>query len=397
MPLKILLAHNYYQQSGGEDTAFESEVNLLRERGGQVVEYIDHNDRIKEMSKISTGTQLLWSRDSYQKFLALIEKEKPDVAHFHNIFPLISPSAYYACEKAGIPVLQALDNPRLLCPSANFYRNGHLCQECLRKTPPWPSIKYGCYRNSRLETIGVASMLTLHRWMHTWQNKVTAFLVATDFYRRKFIEGGLPAQKFFYKPYFISPDPGIHSSFEPGNYALYIGRLDPEKGIKTMLTAWENLTIPLKIRGSGQLESYVKFWQSEHPQSPVEVIQRLSREDLSDLIQNARFLVWPSLGFYETFGFVTVESFANGVPVIASDEGVTAEVVANRRTGLHFHSGDASDLASKVGWMWNHPQESKRMGREARLEYENKFTAEKNYEMLMAIYRQAIESHKAKK
>ena len=240
-------------------------------------------------------------------------------------------------------------------------------------------------------------MLTLHRCMHTWQNKVTAFLVATDFYRRKFIEGGLPARKFFYKPYFISPNPIIRSSSKPGNYVLYIGRLDPEKGINTMLTAWENLTIPLKIRGDGQLASYVKYWQSEHPQLPVELIGRLSREDLSDLIQKARFLVWPSLGFYETFGFVAVESFANGVPVIASDKGVMAEVVANQRTGLHFHSGDASDLASKVDWMWNHPQESKRMGREARLEYENKFTAEKNYEVLMAIYRQAIESHKAKK
>jgi glycosyltransferase involved in cell wall biosynthesis len=395
--MKILLAHNYYQQPGGEDTAFESEVNLLRGHGHQVIEYMDHNNRVREMSKISAAAQMLWSRDSYRKFLALLEKEKPNVAHFHNIFPLISPSVYYACEKAGIPVIQALDNPRLLCPSANFYRDGHKCQECLGKTPPWPSVKYGCYRNSRLETAGIASMLTLHRWMHTWQNNVTAFLVASDFFRYKFIEGGLPAKKFFYKPYFISHDPVIRSSSGPGNYALFIGRFDPEKGIKTMLTAWENLTIPLKIRGEGQLESYIKQWQSEHPQSPVEIIERLSREDLSDLIQHARFLVWPSFGFYETFGFVAVDSFANGVPVIASNEGVTAEIVKDKHTGIHFHSEDASDLANKASWLWDHPEESARMGINARLEFEQKYTAEKNYRMMIDIYQQTIENYKAMK
>lgn len=397
VPLKILLAHNYYQQPGGEDTAFESEVNLLRDRGHQVVEFIDHNERIRQMSKASAAAQSLWSRDSYQKILDLIEKEKPDIAHFHNTFPLISPSVYYACEKMGVSVIQALDNPRLLCPSANFHRDGRICQECLGKTPPWPSIRYKCYRDSRLETAGVASMLSLHRWMNTWQNKVTAFLVATDFYRHKFIEGGLPAQKIFYKPYFISPDPVIRSSPGLGNYALFIGRLDPEKGIKPMLAAWENLTIPLKIRGNGQLESYVKEWQSQHPQSPVEIIGRLPREDLSGLIRGARFLVWPSLGFYETFGFVAVESFANGIPVIASNAGVLAEVVTDGHTGLHFKSGDSNDLNSKVAWLWEHPEESARMGINARSEYEQKFTADKNYEMLINIYQQAIENYKAKK
>ena len=317
---KILLAHNYYQQPGGEDTAFESEVNLLRERGHQVVEYIEHNDLIVKMNKVSLATQTLWSRNSYQKILTLIEKEKTNIAHFHNIFPLISPAAYYACEKAGIPVIQALDNPRLLCPSANFYRDGHLCQECLGKTPPWPSIKYGCYRNSRLETAGVASMLTLYRWMKTWQNRVSAFLVATEFYRRKFIEGGLPAKKIVVKPHFVYPDPGARSKEQTGAYVLFIGRLDPEKGVRTMLDAWKTLLrIPLKIRGDGQLETEVnEFIHSNQPTS-VELVRRLSREDLAALIKNARFLIWPSEGFYETFGYVAVECFANGVPVIASE------------------------------------------------------------------------------
>jgi glycosyltransferase involved in cell wall biosynthesis len=386
--VKILHAHNYYQQAGGEDTAFESEVALLRERGHEVIVYTEHNDRISQLGKASLAAGTLWSLESYRRIQALIERERPAVAHFHNTFPLISPSAYYACARAGVPVVQALDNPRLLCPSANLYRDGHVCEECVGRTPPWPSIRYGCYRNSRIETLGVASMLTMHRWMKTWQHKVSAFLVATEFYRRKFAEGGLPADKLLYKPHFISPEPVLTRPPGTGDYVLYVGRLDPEKGIQTLLTAWETLTIPLKLRGSGQLEAVVRQWQREHPQAPVEVVGRLSREELTSLVQNARFLVWPSLGLYETFGFVAVESFANGRPVIASDQGVLAEVVTDRRTGLHFRSGDAGDLAVKVQWLWDHPDESARMGLGARMEYAQKYSADKNYEMLMAIYQQ---------
>jgi glycosyltransferase involved in cell wall biosynthesis len=390
MSLKILLAHNYYQQPGGEDTAFESEVNLLRERGHQVVEYIDNNDRIKGMNSFLAAAQTHWSRDSYNKITVMLKKERPAIAHFHNIFPLISPSAYFACQSLEIPVIQSLDNPRLLCPAASLYRDGHLCQDCIGKTPPWPSILHNCYRNSRSQTAVVASMLTLHRMLGTWQNKVNFFLVATNFYRRKFAEGGLPKEKLAYKPHFIYPDPGMHKAKKIGRYALFVARLDPEKGVRVMLKAWEHLDIPLIIRGSGQLESETQDWIKHHPNAKVKIIGRLPREELSELMGNARFLVWPSQGYYETFGYSAVECFANGVPVIASKEGVMEEIVSDRCIGLHFQTGNAEDLAEKVRWLWDHPEESKRMGRDARMEYENKFTADKNYEMLMQIYEDAI-------
>jgi glycosyltransferase involved in cell wall biosynthesis len=398
-PIKVLHAHNFYVQPGGEDTAFMAEVNLLRDHGHEVVEYVEDNHSIVSRSQVDVALQTVWSWDSYNKIKKTLLRERPQIAHFHNTFPLISPAVYYACREEKIPVIQSLDNPRLLCPSANFYRDGRLCQDCLGKTPPLPSIIHGCYHNSSLQTAVVATMLSLHRVLKTWQSVVDFYLVTTQFYKQKFIEGGLPAKRIIIKPHFIYPDPQVHSVDQIGKHALFIARLDPEKGIHTMLDAWKELnTIPLKIRGSGQLENESKQFITENGLSnTIEVVGRLSKEELTNLIKGSCFLVWPSEGYYETFGYAAVESFSCGVPVIASHIGVLGEIVKDGTTGLHFNPGDPVDLAAKVRWAWDHPDEMLRMGQNARKEYEEKYTAERNYEMMMAIYQQAIENYNAKK
>lgn len=390
--IKVVHAHNFYLQSGGEDTAFAAEVALLREHGHEVVEYIESNERIASRSQISVAAQTVWSWETKKKFAAFLRREEPDIVHFHNTFPLISPSAYYACAEAGIPVVQALDNPRLICPSANLYRDGRACQDCVGKLVPWPGVVHSCYHDSAVHTAVVASMLSVHRFSGTWNSKVDVYLVATDLYREKFIEGGLPAEKLIVKPHFISPDPGVRPSTSEAHGALFIGRLDPEKGIRTMLAAWRTLPdVPLRIRGGGQLENEVRQSIRQHKLTEsVRILGRLSREDLSSAIKSSSFLVWPSEGFYETFGYVAVESFSCGVPVIASRNGVPGEIVTDGVTGLLFNAGDPVDLATKVRWAWEHPEEMSRMGLNARKQYETKYTADENYTMLLKIYERAI-------
>jgi glycosyltransferase involved in cell wall biosynthesis len=396
MSYKIIHVHNFYLESGGEDTAFSAEVDLLRRNGQNIIEYLDHNQRIEAMNKVSVAAQTIWSWNSYDKLVKVLRREHPDVVHFHNTFPLISPSAYYACRKTGVPVIQSLDNPRLLCPSANFYRNGQLCQDCLGKTPAWPGIIHSCYHASPLQTAVVASMISLNRWIKTWESKIDIYLVATEFYRRKFIEGGLPSDKIVIMPHFIYPDPGIRPADRDGKYALFIGRLEPEKGVRTMLSAWKILKdIPLKIRGNGNLDyETAKFIHDNDLSGRVEIIGRLSEDELTETVKGARFLVWPSEGYYETFGYVAVESFSCGVPVIATRLGVPAEIVTDRVTGLHFNPGDQDDLAEKVRWAWENPDEMANMGLEARRIYELKYTAEKNYQALIDIYREVIDHYK---
>lgn len=394
--MKVLVAHNFYQQPGGEDTVFTAETDLLRRHGHEVVEYTESNDRTRSMNPLTLAINTLWSRNTERKILGVIERFKPDIAHFHNTFVLISPSAYHACRKANVPVVQSLHNPRLLCPAANLYRNGKVCQDCIGRTPPWPGVLHGCYRKSVSQTAVVAAMLTLHRLLGTWGRTVDTYIVFTEFYKNKFIQGGIPPEKIALKPHFVDPDPGCRTQ-ERGDYALFIGRLDNEKGINTLLRAWRyNRDIPLKIRGEGRHSAEVADYISLNHLDSIQIIERLERQALLDLIKNARFLVWPSEGYYETFGMVAIESFACGVPVIASRTGAMSENIKNRHTGLHFIPGCAEDLSAKVCWAWNNPETMAQMGRAARREYETNYTSERNYQMLVDIYERTIKKNSSR-
>jgi glycosyltransferase involved in cell wall biosynthesis len=231
-------------------------------------------------------------------------------------------------------------------------------------------------------------MLALHSHLHTWNRLVDAYIVFSQFYLRMFADAGLPPDKIHVKPHFVPSNAKSRSG--AGEYALFVGRLAPEKGIQTLLAAWDHLkpiSIPLKIRGDGPLLPRVAQFASTHH---IDVVPRLSRGELTTLIQGARFLIWPSEGYYETFGLVAIEAFACGVPVIASRSGVMAEIVHHQSTGLHFAPGDAKDLAATVKWAWTHPEEMAAMGRAAGAEYELKYTPQRNYELLIDIYRKAV-------
>ena len=390
--MKILMVHNSYQQSGGEDVVFENERDLLSAHGHRVCTYVRHNDEIRRyglVERTSLAMRTLWAWDSAAEVRELIRRERPDIAHFHNTFPLISPSGYYACREAGIPVVQSVHNPRLICPAATFYRDSKVCIECFGKTPAWPAIRHACYRNSRAQSALVSGMLALHSYLNTWDQSVDAYIVFSNFYQRMFVDAGFASTKLNVKPHFVASDPGV--SKRPKRYALFVGRLAPEKGVLTLLEAWKVLgaPVPLKIRGDGPLLPRVAELNFERN---VKVVPRLSREQLTELMQDAQFMIWPSEGYYETFGLVAIEAFACGVPVIASRTGVMAEIVQHQRTGLHFNAGDAGDLAAKVEWAWTHPREMAVMGAAARAECERKYTPERNYELLMAIYRRVAGS-----
>ncbi len=395
--MKVLVAHNRYQQAGGEDAVFAAEVDLLRRAGYQVIEYVRTNDEIAldgVVSRPRLAAATVWARDTYRALGELVRRERPDLAHFHNTFPLISPSAYYACHDAGVPVVQTLHNYRLLCPVATFLRDGTICEACLGRTLPWPGILYGCYRGNRAATAAVAAMLALHRWRNTWTERVDCYIALTEFSQQKFIQGGLPADRIVVKPNFVYPDPGLRTG--EGEYTLFVGRLSPEKGVLTLLEAWQRLgdRIPLEIAGDGPGRAAMEAAAKGLGQ--VQFLGRLAHERTIAAMKQARFVVLPG-ACYENFPVTIAEAFACGVPVIASRLGAKAEIVSDRHTGLHFTPGDAADLAAKVEWAWSHPREMEAMGRAARAEYEAKYTAERNYEMLMEIYQDSIQRHAARR
>lgn len=389
IPVRVLLVHNYYLQPGGEDTVFEAERDLLRRMGHQVITFTEHNARLNGLNPLKAAIQTIWSREAQRKLEYIIETTGPDLVHFHNTFLRISPAAYHLCSAHNLPVVQSLHNQRIFCPKATMYRAGRVCTDCVPKLLPWPAILHRCYHGSLPKTMVVATMVALHNWLRTWTTRINVYITFTKFFAKKFAEWGLPAEKIAVKPHFVYPDPGPKESY-PGCYALYVGRLDPEKGVQTLVRAWTLLPhIPLLIRGDGSLLPSVNALATVS--SHVNLVPRLPKPQLLELVKSARFLVWPSHGWYEQFGMVAIEAFACGVPIIASATGAMAEIVDHGRTGLLFEPGNPEDLAEKVNWAWNHPREMAEMGREARREFEAKYTAERNYEMLMAIYRRAME------
>jgi glycosyltransferase involved in cell wall biosynthesis len=231
-------------------------------------------------------------------------------------------------------------------------------------------------------------MITAHRLLRTWTETVDAYVALTDFAREKFIQGGLPAEKISVKPNFLHPDPG-HGQGR-GRYALFVGRLSVEKGVDSLLEAWERLgsRMPLKVVGDGPLASRVAEAAREF--RGVEWLGRRPKEQALALMSEARLLICPSV-CYENFPLAIVEAFGLGLPVIASDLGSVASLVDHGRTGLRFRPGDADDLVAKVEWVLDHPSQSERMRNEARGEYETKYTAEQNHQRLMGIYESATQ------
>lgn len=390
--MRILLVHNRYQQAGGEDTALASELEMLTQRGQDVRAYVDDNHRISSMSRLSLAANTIWSHHSYRRLRDVIRHTRPDVVHFQNTFPLVSPAAYYAARHESVPVVQTLHNYRLLCPNALFYREGRVCEVCLRKWFPWPGVAHACYRGNRTATAVVATMLAVHRLVKTWERGVDVYVALTEFARQKFVEAGLPAERLAVKPNFIYPDPGEGGGCR--DYALFVGRLSPEKGVRLLLRAWERLghDVPLKIVGDGPLAVDVARATQRMP--GVEWLGRRTPSEVYDLMGQAAFLVFPS-EWYEGLPLTAVESFAKGTPIVAADLGAMSTVVRHRHTGLHFRPSDAEDLVRSVEWARTHPADVRVMGRAARREYERYYTSDRNYDLLMAIYDTAIARFKS--
>ena len=384
---RILLVHNYYQHPGGEDTVFSSEKSLLLEHGHTVFEYTDSNKRIELLGNINSAVQTIWSRSSYNAIKKKLMEVKPDIVHFHNTFMLVSPSAYYACSEMGIPVIQTLHNYRLLCSNALLFRNSAVCEDCINLKNLLPGVYHKCYRNSYSQSTIVAGMLGIHRHIRTWQNKIDLYISLTEFARQKFVQGGLPEEKIIVKPNFITSNE-ISDCTGVGEYAIFIGRLTFEKGVDILLSAWDKLQIPLKIVGDGELRESVQKYAKKS--NFIEYMGQLSQKSVIDLLKKSRFLVFPSR-LYEGLPMTIVEAFSCGVPVIASDLTPRAELICDSEIGILYSSNDPASLAYKAESLWNHPGICARMGRNARREYEDKYTPENNYELLQKIYQYVIE------
>jgi glycosyltransferase involved in cell wall biosynthesis len=392
--VRVLLLHNRYQLAGGEDAVVQAEMALLASRGHAVSLLQVSNESIGGLvSQVRAAGRAIYSTAAERDVAREVARVHPDVVHVHNFFPLLSPSVYRACRRAGVAVVQTLHNFRLLCPNAIFFRDGSPCEDCLGRSVAWPGVVHGCYRGSRVATAPVAAMLAIHRAVRTWSKLVDVYVAPTRFVREKFIQGGFAPEQIDVKPHFVSGDPTPGDG--QGGYALAVGRISEEKGFRTLLAAWERLhaDVPLKIVGDGPLLEELR--EGSRPLRGVEWVGRAPPDEVRRLMQRAQMLVVPSL-WYETFALVVIEAFAAGLPVVAARHGALAELVSHGRTGVHFEPGNAFELAAAVDGLASRPGDLSALRRNARAEFDAKYDPARNYTALMRTYARALEVARAR-
>lgn len=377
--LRVLVVHNRYLQRGGEDSVVDSEIQLLRDHG-HPVELFERSSEALSSSPLVMAKELVWNGSVQRELADALARFEPDVVHVHNTFPLISPAAYWAADAARVPVVQTLHNFRLMCLNAMFLRDGKVCEDCMGQLP-WRGVARACYRGSRSASAALAGMLTLHRGLGTYRNKVARHIALNEFCRDKFIEGGLPAECVVVKPNFV--DFELPQAL-PRAGLLFVGRLSAEKGLATLAEAIAMLpAVQLRVAGDGPEAGLLDGVAG------VTRLGSLPSEAVRHEMNRAAALVVPSI-WYETFGLVVIEAFACGTPVIVSRIGALARLVREGETGLLFEPGNPRDLADKIAWAQANSERMAEMGRNARAQYEAEFSAEVNYLRLMEIYGDAI-------
>jgi glycosyltransferase involved in cell wall biosynthesis len=399
--LKILYAFNFYQQHGGENQWYHSEPDLFRARGHDVSIFSRDNAEIKQfgpLKKLSLFWRTTWSNESYRAVRELLRRDRPDVVHVYNTLVLISPSIFHACRDEGVPVVQTLYNYRPVCPAATLLRDHHICEECIEHSL-WRSVRYACYRESRVQSAALALSLYRHRKMRTWQDCVSMFIVPTPFMKAKLAEGNLPSEKIVVKPNWHDPDPGVRAGAGE-NTVLYIGRLTPEKGIDLLLETWRTAaadTLPqLRIIGDGPMHAAVEGFVTAHPNSGVEYLGRRTHDEVIAELKRAGALIIPSL-WYEAFPHTILEASGCGVPIIASRLGTLPDVIEDGVTGLLFEPGNAVDLAGKIKSLFARNGGDvlrENLGAAARAKFLREYTADRAYELLTNIYERAIASNR---
>lgn len=386
---KVLIVHNYYQIPGGEDTVVTNEKKLLESHGHEVVLYTRHNSELNSLSK---GQKLLlpistiFNFQTYKEVKKIIKAENIDIVHVHNTLNLVSPSVYYAAFACHVPVAQTVHNFRLLCPGATFFRDGHVCEECLSKGLVC-AVKHKCYRGSRVQTLACVISAWVHRLIGTY--KKLNYICLTDFNKDKLLQlKQIKKEKVFVKPNFVEEAKEVVPYDKRKDQFIYVGRLEEIKGIDILLEAWKLMGTDapeLLMCGKGPLEDWAKEFIKKNELSNVKLLGFVQNDEVRKMIGESKALILPTQ-VYEGFPMTIAESYACGTPVIGSDLGNTGSLIENGVSGYKFEPDSSKELAEAVKKI---ESSDLVIGREVI----EKYSSERNYRSLREIYEACCNHH----
>jgi len=408
--MKVLLVNNYYYFRGGDCTYFFSIKKHLEANGHDVavfsmehpsnietpfnkyfVSYINYDDEVKNVT-VRSGIKVLkrtvYSSESRRNIEELIEREKPDIAHIHNIHHHITPSILFSLKKRDIPIVWTLHDYTLICPNTSFLSKERICEKCRKKRYFWPVIER-CKKES-ISASSVAALETItHELMHIY-DMVDLFIAPSEFVRSKFIEYGFDPRKILRMELFSNIELK-RGDIDTGSYYMYIGRLSYEKGLKTLIGAASRIdSSELKIVGDGPMkEQLMKYASSIEGGERIHFVGYKTMRDIVTLYDQCKFTVVPS-EWYEPSGLIILESFSRGKPVIGSRIGGITELVLDTERGLLFEPGDPEDLRAAIRFLLANPDLIKEMGENARNYVRKMHNPHDHYKKLLDIYESVL-------
>lgn len=392
--MRILSVHDRYRSAfpSGEDRVVDQETAALAAAGHEVERLQYSSDDISRLSlgqKAFIPIEVVWNDSARRSLISKMRCLKPDVVHVHNTFPRVSASVLYACRAERVPIVASVHNYNLVCASGALFRNGAICHDCVGRNP-LPGVAHGCYRNSSLATLPLATNLVVHR--RAWRRMVSAYVFLSRAQRDIIAADGLPAERIFVKPNFVAR--AVEANAPRHDVVVYAGRLSAQKGLPLLMEAWDRYCpeatdrgLKLVLAGSGPLERQVASWAEDRPS--VEWVGMLPRDGCASLLASARAVIVPS-AWEEPFGLVVVEAMAAGVPPLAPAHGAFPELIADGVDGVLFPPRNPEALARLFHDVERSPARYTLLGRRAKRTYERRFTPEANVAQLLTIYEFAI-------
>jgi glycosyltransferase involved in cell wall biosynthesis len=385
--MKILHVHNYHVGRGGMEVIYEYTTRLLRQAGHEVIELsLDSKSLNSPMKKLAAFGSSGYSMSAYRQTRQLIETHRPDLAHVHNLYPMFSTSVLSACRAGDVPVVMNVQDYKLTCPMGQHLRNGSICTKCMDGSVAWSAI-HAC-KGGRITSGAYAISHGITRLRRAYQRNVDLFVTPARFTADYLERAGYDRSRIVVIPN-MSDLPAGPAASGDGEYAAFVGRISPEKGLNILIDAARIAGIPVRIAGGGTMPD-----RDQLPEN-VRFIGALKREALPDFYRGARFLVVPSI-WHEVFSIVVVEAMSTGIPVIASNIGGLAEVFEHGRSGLYVPPGNSRALAEAMWRLWADPAACRRMGQTARQYALDHYSPDAFVGRLTAAFGRVVEQKRAR-
>lgn len=382
--MHILIVHNRYRAAipSGENAVVDNEIAALTEAGHQVTSYLRSSDELTSAGawgKFRHVASPIHSRSAVRDIEELIRRDRPDVLHLHNPYPLISLSTVAAAKRHGIPTVHTVHNHRHTCMKGTYQREGRACHDCLTAGHPGPGVRHGCYRDSRPQSAVMAAALVRGRGAY---QAIDRFVALTPEIAQSLADSGMDPARIRLKPNSV-PDPGPTTPL--GNGVAFVGRLSEEKGVLALLSAWarhpEGVLGTLRIAGDGPAAAAVQ--ELAAGRRDIEVLGRLDSEGVHALLTRSALVVVPSL-WPEAFPLVLLEAMAAGRPLLVTDQGGLPAVV-DPEIGCVVDA-DVDGLSAGLLSMTADRDALAHQGALARARYEGTYHPRAVTEALVAIY-----------